>query len=333
MAFSRLQKIVGITVLLAFVLTLGGCAKGTAGAGSGASGAYPNKPVSLIIAFTAGGSSDVQARIVEKYWKKQFNQPLAFEYKVGAGGQVGFTEIARARPDGYTIGGINAPHFILQSLSPQATFKKDDFIHIAQVVNDPQMLIVNKESRIEDVKGFIAEAKKREGKMTVGIVGTFTGHHMALLKMQDVLGITVTPVPFQGSADQNVALLGGHVDAIIGNLNDMMRSLDKLRPLGIAAEKRHDMVKEVPTFKELGFHFVSDIRRGFSVPAGTDPAIVRTLREGFRNICKDPEYLKDMERIGQPAEYMSGEEFTAYCDQYYEEAKGLIEEYGLNRSK
>ncbi|MZP42017.1 tripartite tricarboxylate transporter substrate binding protein [Heliobacterium gestii] len=325
------RKLAAIALLLAFLLMVGGCAKGTTQTGAGAPGDYPTKPVSLVIAFTAGGSSDVQARIVEKYWKKQFNQPIAFEYKVGAGGQVGFTEIARARPDGYTIGGINAPHFILQSLSPQATFKKDDFIHIAQVVNDPQMLIVNKASRVDDLDGFITEAKKREGKLTVGIVGTFTGHHMALLKMQDVLGITVTPVPFQGSADQNVALLGGHVDAIIGNLNDMMRSLDKLRPLAIAAEKRHDMVKEAPTFKELGYPFVSDIRRGFSVPAGTDPAIVKKLRDGFRNICKDPEYLKDMERIGQPAEYLSGEEFAAYCDQYDDDAKKLIEQYGLNR--
>ncbi|MBC9784362.1 tripartite tricarboxylate transporter substrate binding protein [Heliobacterium chlorum] len=293
---------------------------------------YPNKPVQLIIAFTAGGSSDVQARIVEKYWKKYFNdQPLAFEYKPGAGGQVGFTEIARAVPDGYTIGGVNVPHILLQSLSPQATFCKDDFVHIAQVVNDPQLIVVNPNNPIRTLDDFIAEAKKKEGRMTVGIVGTFTAHHMALLKLQDILGVKFNAVPFQGSADQNVALLGGHIDAIIGNLNDIMRYTEQFRMLAIASENRHQWLPDVPTFQELGYSFTSDIRRGFSVPANTDPAIVQRLREGFQQICNDPEYLNEMEKIGQPAAYLSGEDFTKYCDRYYEEAKQLIDKYELNK--
>ncbi|MZP30602.1 tripartite tricarboxylate transporter substrate binding protein [Heliobacterium undosum] len=313
-------------LLLAIVLT--GCEQFGA---KKTSGGYPDQPVTMIIAFPAGGSSDVQAKIVEKYWRKYFNQPVAIEYKTGSGGQVGFTAIAKASPDGYTIGGVNVPHILLQSLGAKATFKKDDFIHIAQVVNDPQLLIVNKSSSIGSLNEFIAEAKQKKGQMSIGVVGALSGHHLAMLKMQDIMGLSFTAVPFEGAADQTKALLEGKVDAIIGNLNDVMRGMDKIRMLAIASEKRHSVIRNVPTFKELGYDFTSDIRRGFSVPAGTDAETVARLREGFRKICQDAGYQEEMEKIGQPSEYLSGEDFTAYCDRYFVEAKGLIEKYGLNK--
>lgn len=290
---------------------------------------YPAKPVNLIIAFTAGGSSDVQARIIDKYWKEEFGQNLVFQYKVGAGGQVGFTEITKAPPDGYTIGGINVPHIVLQALSPQATFKKEDFTMLCQVVNDPQVIAVRKESKIKTLDDLLKEAKANEGKVNLGIVGTYTGHHVAALKFMDLTGTKFSLVPFQGAADQNVALLGGHVDVMIGNLNDIMRDLDKFTILGIASEKRHPYIKDVPTFKEQGLDFTADIRRGFAVPKNTDPAVVKRLREGLAKICAKPEYLADMEKIGQPGEYLSGEEFQKYIDAYDKEATVLLGKYGL----
>ena len=97
-----------------------------------AAAAYPEKPINMIIAFTAGGSSDVQARIMQKYWNKYAPQPWVFVYKPGAGGIIGFTEIAKARPDGYTIGGLNVPHIILQPLAQNAQFTPDSFKYICQ---------------------------------------------------------------------------------------------------------------------------------------------------------------------------------------------------------
>lgn len=312
-------------ILLLTTLALAGCGKKEAGP----AGKYPEKPINLIIAFTAGGSSDVQARIVDKYWKQEFGQNLAFQFKVGAGGQVGFTELAKSPADGYTIGGVNVPHLVLQALSPQATFSKDDFIMIAQVVNDPLVVAVRKESNIKNLPQLISEAKAREGKLTLGIVGTYTGHHVAALKFMDLTGTKFSLVTFQGAADQNVALLGGHIDVMVGNLNDVMRDIDKFTLLGLAAEKRHPYVKDVPTFREQQLEFVADIRRGFAVPKKTDPAVVKRLREGFARIAANKDYLADMEKIGQPSEYLSGEDFQKYIDGYHIEAKGLLEKYGL----
>lgn len=324
MKMTRIALLLSAAALLA-ALALGGCARKEAAPAA----KYPEKPINLIIAFTAGGSSDVQARIVDKYWKQEFGQNLAFQFKVGAGGQVGFTEIAKAQPDGYTIGGVNVPHIVLQALSPQATFRKDDFVMLAQVVNDPLVVAVRKESNIRTLSQLLDEAKAKDGKMTLGIVGTYTGHHVAALKFMDLTGAKFSLVTFQGAADQNVALLGGHVDAMVGNLNDVMRDIDKFTILGLAAEKRHPFIKAVPTFREQNLDFVADIRRGFAVPAKTDPAVVKRLRDGFARIAVNKDYLADMEKIGQPSEYLSGEDFQKYIDDYNIEARRLLEKYGL----
>ncbi|MBZ4653449.1 MAG: hypothetical protein JG781_788 [Peptococcaceae bacterium] len=321
---KKFNLLIGIVLITALLFTLTGCASKDSKA------VYPSKPVNMIIAFTAGGSSDVQARVVEKFWKKEFNnQPLVFDYKVGAGGQVGFTEITKANPDGYTIGGINVPHIVFQALSSQATFKTEDFAYIAQVVKDPLLLAVKKDSPINNLNDFIAEAKKKDGKMNVGIVGPFTAHHVGIFQLADELKIKVNPVIFKGAADQNVALLGGHVDAMLGNLNDVMRDLNNFKILALADDQRHPWIKDVPTFKEQNVNFKADIRRGFAAPKNIKPEVLQKLREGFKKICNDPEYLKEMEKIGQPAAYLSGEEFEKYVQEYTVNAKSVIEKYGL----
>lgn len=321
-----------VVLISASALILAGCGKTSDPGTDSEEIAYPTKPVNMIIAFTAGGSSDVQARIVEKYWKQSFNnQPLTFDYQVGAGGQVGFTNITKANPDGYTIGGINVPHINLQSMSAQATFNTEDFAYICQVVKDPNLLAVKSGSQIKTLEDFITEAKSKDGKMTVGTVGTFTAHHIAALQLMDLLGIQLTIVPFTGAADQNVALMGGHVDAMIGNLNDVMRDLSQFTILGIATEERHPMLQDVATFKEQNVDFISDIRRGFAAPKDIDPAILEVLRAGFEEICTNPDYIQDMEKIGQPTEYLNGAEFEQVINEYNTKVTPIVEKYELNK--
>ncbi|MDR2744935.1 MAG: tripartite tricarboxylate transporter substrate binding protein [Desulfovibrio sp.] len=272
-----------------------------------AQAAYPDKPVTMIIAFTAGGSSDVQARIMEKYWNKYVpQQKWVFVYKPGAGGAIGFGEIAMARKDGYTIGGINIPHLVIQALTQKAQFKVDDFDYICQVVNDPQCVVVRKDSQIKSAKELFDYAKANPGKLKVGLVGPNSGHHLMYLDAKKKLGFPVTEVFYKGAADQNAALLGGEIDAMFGNLNDVMRSLEEMNVLALAAEKRNDFLPNVPTLKEQGYNILSDIRRAFVAPKGIPAADLAFLRETFKKICMDPDYLKDMKTAGQPAEYLDG---------------------------
>lgn len=321
-----------LTVVMAMALVTG-CAgkKEPAKEGDNAAATkYPEKPVNMIIAFTAGGSSDVQARIMQKYWNKYVpQQPWVFVYKTGAGGAIGFTEIAKAKADGYTIGGVNVPHMNLQPLGQGAQFSVDQFDYIAQVVTDPQVIVVKKDSKFKSVKEVIDFAKANPEKLKMGIVGTFTGHHLTLLDLQDKTGIKVAQVVYKGAADQNAALLGGELDVMIGNYNDVMRSLDSMTILGIATAEKYEPLPDVPTLKEQGIDVVSDIRRGFVAPKGIPEESLKFLRDTFEKICTDPDYIKDMKKAGQPHDYLNGTDFEKFVMAENDRAKELLTKYNL----
>ena len=320
-----------LTVVMTLALVTGCAGKKETGEGGGdaAANKYPEKPVNQIIAFTAGGSSDVQARIMQKYWNKYVDQPWVFVYKAGAGGAIGFAEIAKSKPDGYTIGGVNVPHINLQPLGQGAQFGVDQFDYIAQVVNDPQVIVVKKGSQFKSVKDVVDYAKANPEKLKMGIVGTYSGHHLTLLDFQDKAGIKVAQIVYKGAADQNAALLGGELDVMIGNYNDVMRSLDLMTILGIATEEKYAPLPDVPTLKEEGFDVVSDIRRGFVAPKGVPEENLKFLRDTFEKICNDPDYIKDMEKAGQPHDYMSGPDFEKFVMAENERAKELLTRFDL----
>lgn len=318
--------ILGITLLLSLALT--GCGKNQTASSEKLN--YPTKPITMVIAFTAGGSSDIQARIMQKYWNKYVpQQPWVFKYTTGAGGAVGFAETAHSKADGYTIGGVNTPHMVLQPLGQGAQFKIDDFAYICQVVDDPQVLAVNKQSKFGSWKEVIDYAKANPSKLKVGIVGTFTGHHMMLLDLEDKTDVKMTQVVYQGAADQNAALLGGEIDVMIGNVNDVMRSADQMKILAVANDQRSSFLPDVPTFKETGLDLVSDIRRGFVVPKDTDPKIVSFLRDTFKKINDDSDYTADMKKAGQPQAFLSGEDFEKYVQNQDSHAKELLKKFNL----
>jgi len=290
---------------------------------------FPNKPVNMIIAFSAGGSSDVQARIMQKHWNKHVNQQWVFVYKTGAGGAIGFGELARSRADGYNIGGINLPHLIIQPMVQGAQFSIDDFAYICQVVNDPQAVVVRKDSPFKTVQDVFDHVKANPKKLKLGLVGPNSGHHMMFLDVRDKYNyFDVTEIFYPGAADQNRALLGGEIDVMFGNLNDVMRSLDEMRVLALAAEQRNDFLPDVPTMRELGFNVVSDIRRGYAAPKKIGAAQLTFLREVFKKIATDPEYLEDMKTAGQPTEYMDGEAFEAYIKAQNEFVRGILKKTG-----
>ena len=307
--------------------TGGGNDKGSATSESSAASDYPKKDITLIVPFTAGGASDVQARILEKYFKDEFGVGLIFQYKEGAGGEVGFTALAQAKPDGYTIGTINMPHIVLQPLGRETEFDYKSFDYIGQVVDDPQILAVPADSDIKTMDQFIEKAKGQ--KLTIGTVGTLTGNYMCALDFMDKAGVEMEIVPFDGSADQIVALQGKHVDCIMGNLNDLARDPSQYTMLGISSTERHDMVPDVPTFKEQNLDVESHITRLFAVPAGTDPAILERLREGFEKICTNENYLADMKASGQPESFIGGEELTKVIEDQNDYYRDLLEKHDL----
>jgi tripartite-type tricarboxylate transporter receptor subunit TctC len=172
---------------------------------------------------------------------------------------------------------------------------------------------VRKDSPFKKTQDIFDYVKANPGKLKLGLVGPNSGHHLMFLDVQGKYDyFKVAEVFYKGAADQNVALLGGEIDVMFGNVNDVMRSLDDMRVLALAGEKRNEFLPDVATMREQGFDIVSDIRRAFVAPKNIDKKQLGSLREVFKKICMDPDYLKDMKTAGQPGEYMDGDALYAY---------------------
>ena len=146
---------------------------------------------------------------------------------------------------------------------------------------------MRKDSKLKSVKEVFEFAKANPGKLKVGLVGPNSGHHLMFLDVKGKYDFPVTEIFYKGAADQNAALLGGEIDVMFGNLNDVMRSLEEMVVLGLAAEKRNDFLPEVATLKEQGYDVVSDIRRAFVAPKAIDKAQLDFLRATFKKISED----------------------------------------------
>lgn len=299
------------------------------GNGSESASDYPNGNIKNIVPFSAGGTTDANQRIIEKYWKDYFDSNMVIEYRTGAGGEVGFTELAKAKPDGYTMGTINTPHIILQPLGRPTEFDYDSFDVIARLVADPQVLAVKHDSKFETLDQFIEELKANPGSLTVGITGTLTGDHLTTLRFMQAAGVEVTMVPLAGAADQVTQLLGGHIDAIVGNVGDVTAEPDNYNILAVATEERHDWLPEVPTFKEQGIDLVAVIERGVALPKGSPKEALDMLYEALEQIANLSEYQEDMRNAGLVDGFLHGEEWAKDIERQYEEAKQVLEDFDL----
>src|SRR5512135_964429 len=184
---------------------------------------FPKGPITYVIPFNAGGQSDVEARLQQPYLEKILGVPIVVNYMPGAGGALAWTKFAQTKPDGYSVCGINIPHIILQPLSQKdAAFKTEDLKPLCIFESTPIGLAVKKDSKINSLKEFIDFARANPGKVTVGISGKLSGHHMASLQFEKMIGAKLTLVTFTGAAPQVTALLGGHVEAILGNSSDLV---------------------------------------------------------------------------------------------------------------
>ena len=271
---------------------------------------YPDKPVSLMIAYSPGGATDFQARIVTMVAanKNLLGQPIVILNRPGAGGKVGWNFFAsRASTDGYQMAAYNVPHFIAQSIKFKTKYNIDNLEPIANWGADPAVLVVNKNSKFNSVKEMAAWAKDNPGKVTVSGAGLYVGHHIAFLQIQNALGVKLSYVPHKGGAPALKSVLGGQVMAGVNNLSDSYRSRGSLKILGIADLKRDkQFLPDVPTFKEQGYA-VDDSSvnfRGIMVRKGTPQAVIDKLAGIVPKMFANKRVAKQMRVGGSPIRIM-----------------------------
>jgi tripartite-type tricarboxylate transporter receptor subunit TctC len=273
---------------------------------------YPTKAITYLVTFNPGGQSDREARRQQPLLEKILGQKVIVDYKVGGGGALGWSELVHARPDGYLIAGINIPHIILQPMQQQTGYTTDQIVPVALFQRTPLALAVLKTSPYKDLKGFIAAAKAKPGEISIGGSGTFSGHHVATLRLEKMTATKFKYVPFTGAAPQITAFLGGHVDAIFGNSDDLVKYSDSIQLLAVATEKRFFGFPDAPTFKESGFDLEESIDRGVAVPPKTPDYIIKKLETAFLKIAKDPAIQDQMKKEGFVPLAMGHRESEAY---------------------
>ena len=291
---------------------------------------FPKGPITYIIPFNPGGQSDVEARLQQPYLEKILGVPIVVTYMPGAGGALAWTKFAQAKPDGYSVCGINIPHIILQPLSQKdAAFKTEDLQPLCLFESTPIGLAVKKDSKINSLKEFIDFARANPGKITVGISGKFSGHHMASLQFMKITEGKLTLVTFTGAAPQVTALLGGHVEAIWGNSSDLVGYQGQMKILAIGTEKRMNTLPDVPTFQELGMKFYPRIDRGVAVPRGTPPDIAAKLEKAFLETVNKEEYHSKIIKAGFVPMGLNSQQSMKYIAEQSEIFKKLLTEHNL----
>ncbi|MFM9850431.1 MAG: Bug family tripartite tricarboxylate transporter substrate binding protein [Hyphomicrobiaceae bacterium] len=278
---------------------------------------YPDKPIQLMVAYPAGGSTDVAARIVAAIAEKAIGQPIVVVNKSGAGGQVGWTEMVRQKPDGYYLGFINLPgmNTIVADPERQAIFNIDSFIPIINQVLDPGVIWVRAESPFKTYQDFADAAKKAPGTLRVSTTGILSDDHLAILMFEEATGTSVRLVHLEGGAAQMKETLAGNIDVSFDNVGSIVKQVKggQVRALAVMDTERSKYLPDVPTTKEVGAATIlSNSSRGIAAPKGTPPAVVKKLEETFKKAMDDPDHIKRLEEAGLGLKVMTGDEYAKY---------------------
>ena len=294
-----------------------------------ASAAFPDKQINYIISFNPGGESDVTARFQQSLLEEALGTKIVITYKIGADGAAGWSELVRAKPDGYTIAGHNIPHIILQPmLRGNAGYETADLKSIYLFESTPNILVVRKDSQFKTLKDLIEYAKAHPGAVTVGGSGSDTANHLGVLELNQEANIKLTYIPFTGSGAAVPALLGGNVTALMTYSTSYILQKDQFRALAIASPKRFRVISDVPTFRELGYDLVEGAYRGVAAPPGTPDSVMKILEKAFDKVTRNPELIDKMEKLGFVIETMGMEESTKFIQNRTTYYRKLLIEVG-----
>ncbi|NWF57271.1 MAG: tripartite tricarboxylate transporter substrate binding protein [Syntrophaceae bacterium] len=291
---------------------------------------FPTKPVILQIPWPAGGSTDVGGRIVAAIAEKKIGQPIIVTNKVGAGSQIGLTETARAKPDGYSIGFASLPALNTIILDPErkALFDLKSLVFIINQVVDPGIIWAKGDSPYKTLKDLLDDARKRPGEIRAATTGILGDDHLAILMMEQAAKVKFRIVHFDGGAHVFTAVLGGQVDVAFGNIGDIGTKLKgtPLRILTVMDPQRSKFIPEVPTTVELGFpQVISNSSRGIIGPAGIPDPILKKIQAVFLEAMKDPEHIDKMEKSALTVRPMVGEEYTKYVSDLHQRIIPLMD--------
>jgi tripartite-type tricarboxylate transporter receptor subunit TctC len=295
---------------------------------AGAAG-FPDKTVNYIIPFGPGGESDVSARLQEPVFKQLTGQTMAIQYRPGAGGAAGWSQLNGMAADGFTVMGTNLPHIVLQPLQKDVGYKTDEITTLYWFHYTPDALIVPAASPFKTLKDFVDGAKKAPGATTLSGSGTNSANHLAQQQFDKLAGIKTTYVPFGGTGPSNAALLGNQVAGSWAYTTVQIQLGDQVRCLAVAMEKRHPKLPNCPTFKEQGLDLVGGAYRGVAVPKSTPPDVQAKMADILAKINADPAFIQKMEEGGFAMLNVGPDKMAAFMSGIQARYEALAKDMGI----
>lgn len=339
---KRFHKVMGVALTAAMLLVGCGGAKKEAAPPAGNSNTAapaptakawaPEKPVTLVVPYSAGGSTDVLARVVEKVWSKYVNQPLTVVNKPGASGWEGRDTVAKAKPDGYTMFmGYGSGEDLIAPQLRTATFDPiKDFTPISLLSAHSVLFVVPADSPYKSMQELMTAAKTKPINAALSGVGNLMD--ISVRALAKAAGAEITGVPFAGGGPATTAMVGGQVDVGPGHPSELMPHVKggRLRILATATPERDPSLPEVPTLKELGINFTNPgSLKGVAMPKGTPAEIVKFYEETFKKISEDPEFKKGMADAFQPVMYKNSADFGALIKSTFDTYTQMIKDLNI----
>jgi tripartite-type tricarboxylate transporter receptor subunit TctC len=281
---------------------------------------WPTRAITMIVPFPPGGLADAVGRPVAEAMSRELRQPVVVENKGGAGGGIGMAQVAKAKPDGYTILMSLASFTVLPEadriLGRAPMYTLDQLKPIARFTADPTVFAVRADAPWKTLSDFIADAKRNPGKFTYGSSGNYGTMHVPMEMFAGAAGVKMVHVPYTGAGPAIVGLLGGQVDVLATGPATIVQQVraGKIRALAHWGDLRLTALPDVPSLRESGTNVEYAQWSGLFVPAGTPDAVVQRLREAAKAAANDPRVKDVMLTAGSPIQYLDAPEFQRYVD-------------------
>jgi tripartite-type tricarboxylate transporter receptor subunit TctC len=291
---------------------------------------YPNRPITLIIPFTAGVSADILFRGLAEAASKHLGQPIIIDNRTGASGTLGPAVLATMKPDGYTIGQIPLPVFRLPLMQKVTYDPLKDFTYIINLAGYQLGAVVKADSQFKKWSDVIDYARANPGKFTYATIGAATTPGVATALAAREAGVEMAHVPSKGGGESIAALLGGHVNMIVESPAwAPLVAAGQLRLLMVLGSQREKAWPDVPALKEVGYSFDFDSPTGLAGPKGMDPAIVLKLHDAFKKAYDDPSMVAHYEKVQFSRRYLNSADYTALAAKLYADEKEALAKVGL----
>lgn len=282
-------------------------------AASAQAAAWPNRPIELIVAYAPGGGTDLVARLLARHLEKELGATIVIQNKPGAGGAIGFAELARATPDGYTIGFINTPNLLTIPIERKTTFTWKSYDVIGNLVDDPGAFTVSQSSNIDSLATLVKYAKANPGAVTVGTTGVGSDDHLAMLLFEKASGVRMTHVGYKGAGEVRGALAGQQITIGAINVGEALayqKGGTPLKFLGQMGAARAVLAPNVSTFREQGYNIELASLRGLAAPKGLPEPVKKKLVDAMAKVAADPQFKQQADAMFAPLRYLPP---TAYA--------------------